>query len=41
MKKDGAAMARIAKEIEPDGVQSNTPLRPCAVEPLSTEEMKT
>jgi len=27
-------MARIARELEPDEVQINTPLRPCAVKPL-------
>ena len=30
---------RIAKEIDPDEVQINTPLRPCAVQPLPREEM--
>ncbi len=35
----GAAMARIAKELQPDEVQLNTPLRPCSVKPLSYEDM--
>jgi len=37
----GAArdMARIAGELAPDEVQVNTPLRPCAVAPLSAEEI--
>ena len=30
-------MARIARELSPDEVQINTPLRPCAVKPLSPE----
>jgi wyosine [tRNA(Phe)-imidazoG37] synthetase (radical SAM superfamily) len=33
------AIARIAKEIRPDEVQINTPLRPCGVEPLGREEL--
>lgn len=32
-------IARIAKEIAPDEVQLNTPLRPCGVKPLSKDEM--
>jgi len=32
-------MARIAREIGPDEVQINTPLRPCRVKPLSRQEM--
>jgi wyosine [tRNA(Phe)-imidazoG37] synthetase (radical SAM superfamily) len=32
-------MARIAKELSPDEVQINTPLRPCAVRPLPPEEL--
>jgi wyosine [tRNA(Phe)-imidazoG37] synthetase (radical SAM superfamily) len=32
-------MARIAEPLLPDEVQLNTPLRPCAVSPLSPEEM--
>jgi wyosine [tRNA(Phe)-imidazoG37] synthetase (radical SAM superfamily) len=35
----GAEMARIAKGIQPDEVQLNTPLRPCSVKPLSYAEM--
>jgi wyosine [tRNA(Phe)-imidazoG37] synthetase (radical SAM superfamily) len=33
-------MARIARELSPDEVQLNTPLRPCAVSPLSPEEIR-
>lgn len=32
-------MAAIAKQLSPDEVQINTPLRPCAVEPLTPEEI--
>jgi wyosine [tRNA(Phe)-imidazoG37] synthetase (radical SAM superfamily) len=32
-------IARIAKEIHPDEIQINTPLRPCGVEPLKKEEL--
>ena len=32
-------MARIAEELSPDEVQINTPLRPCAVKPLTPEEI--
>jgi len=32
-------IARVAKEIRPDEVQLNTPLRPCGVRPLSRVEM--
>ena len=32
-------MARIAGELSPDEVQINTPLRPCAVKPLTPEEI--
>jgi wyosine [tRNA(Phe)-imidazoG37] synthetase (radical SAM superfamily) len=32
-------MAGIARELSPDEVQVNTPLRPCAVKPLSPEEI--
>ncbi|MBN1526406.1 MAG: radical SAM protein [Candidatus Omnitrophica bacterium] len=32
-------IAHIAKEICPDEVQLNTPLRPCGIEPLTKEEM--
>ncbi len=32
-------MAQLAKEIAPDEVQINTPLRPCPVKPLSQEEI--
>lgn len=32
-------MADIAESLSPDEVQLNTPLRPCAVEPLSPSEM--
>jgi wyosine [tRNA(Phe)-imidazoG37] synthetase (radical SAM superfamily) len=34
-------MARIAEQLSPDEVQINTPLRPCAVQPLSPEEIAT
>lgn len=33
-------MARLAKEISPDEVQINTPLRPCAEKPLTKSEIK-
>ena len=32
-------MAEQAEEIRPDEIQLNTPLRPCAVEPLSEQDM--
>jgi wyosine [tRNA(Phe)-imidazoG37] synthetase (radical SAM superfamily) len=32
-------IARIAKEINPDEVQLNTPLRPCGIKPLAKDEM--
>jgi len=32
-------IARIVKEINPDEVQINTPLRPCGVKPLSESEI--
>jgi hypothetical protein len=34
-----ADMAALARSLRPDEVQLNTPLRPCAVEPLSEAEM--
>ncbi|HUU50697.1 MAG TPA: radical SAM protein [Nitrospinota bacterium] len=34
-------LAKIVKEIEPDEVQINTPLRPCEAKPLSEEEIST
>ena len=34
-------MARIARELAPDEVQINTPLRPCAVKPLTPQEIVT
>ncbi|NQT48572.1 MAG: radical SAM protein [Chloroflexi bacterium] len=34
-----ADMARVAKELSPDEVQINTPLRPCPVKPLTPEEI--
>jgi wyosine [tRNA(Phe)-imidazoG37] synthetase (radical SAM superfamily) len=34
-------MARIAEQLSPDEIQINTPLRPCAVNPLSPEEIDT
>jgi wyosine [tRNA(Phe)-imidazoG37] synthetase (radical SAM superfamily) len=36
----GAEMVRIVEEIQPDEVQLNTPLRHCAVKPLSEEQME-
>jgi len=36
-----AEMARLAKELSPDEVQINTPLRPCPVKPLSPEDIAT
>ena len=36
-----AEMARIAKRFSPDEVQINTPLRPCAVQPLRPEDIST
>ena len=32
-------MADIARQISPDEVQLNTPLRPCHIKPLTPEEM--
>ncbi|MBN2453686.1 MAG: radical SAM protein [Candidatus Omnitrophica bacterium] len=32
-------LARISKEIHPDEVQLNTPLRPCGIKPLTRDEM--
>lgn len=34
-----AEIADLAREIDPDETQLNTPLRPCAVRPLSREDM--
>jgi len=33
-------IARLAKKIDPDVIQLNTPLRPCSVKPLSREAMQ-
>jgi wyosine [tRNA(Phe)-imidazoG37] synthetase (radical SAM superfamily) len=33
-------MVRLARELEPDEVQVNTPLRPCGVRPLGKEELE-
>ncbi len=33
------ALADLARELDPDEIEVNTPLRPCAVEPLAREEM--
>jgi len=33
-------LARLAREIQPDEVQINTPLRPCAVKPLPADELE-
>ncbi len=38
-REQASAMAALAEEIEPDELQLNTPLRPCAVKPLSRDEM--
>ena len=38
-KDDTGDLAGIARAIEPDEVQINTPLRPCAVSPLSRKEL--
>lgn len=38
-KKYAVEIARMAKEIAPDEVQLNTPLRPCSARPLSKKEM--
>jgi wyosine [tRNA(Phe)-imidazoG37] synthetase (radical SAM superfamily) len=32
-------MTRIAERISPDEVQINTPLRPCAIQPLTSEDI--
>ena len=37
---EAEGIAKLSDEIEPDEVQLNTPLRPCAVQPLSREEME-
>ncbi len=34
-----AALADLARELAPDEIEVNTPLRPCAVKPLAQEEM--
>ena len=39
-KESGVEMARIAKVIQPDEVQLNTPLRPCPANPLPPEELE-
>ncbi len=36
-----AEMASLAKELSPDEIQINTPLRPCPVKPLSPQEIDT
>ena len=38
-KKCAGEIARLAKEIDPEEVQINTPLRPCGVEALSVEDI--
>ncbi len=38
-KKYASEVAQIAKEINPDEVQINTPLRPCKVKPLPKQEL--
>ena len=32
-------MAKIAEQLSPDEVQINTPLRPCAIQPLTPEDI--
>ncbi|RKY37297.1 MAG: radical SAM protein [Candidatus Omnitrophota bacterium] len=39
-KANAAKIAELAKDIEPDEIQINTPLRPCACSPLSETEIK-
>ena len=39
-KNSAKRLARLVREIKPDEVQINTPLRPCAARPLSREEIK-
>ena len=39
-KKHAKEIAQIAKEIKPDEVQLNTPLRPCRAKPLTKSEME-
>ncbi len=38
-KKHASEIANVAKEIHPDEIQINTPLRPCSVKPLSKQEL--
>jgi len=38
-KNNVSELAQLAKEIKPDEIQINTPLRPCRVEPLSKKEI--
>lgn len=40
-KKHAPEIAQIARNINPDEIQLNTPLRPCAAKPLSKAEMET
>ena len=40
-KKYAKKIAQIAKDIRPDEVQLNTPLRPCKIKPLTKSEMST
>jgi len=39
-KEAAAKMAQVAKEIAPQEIELNTPLRPCAVEPLGVDAMR-
>ncbi len=39
-RKEAQEMAKIARELRPEEVQLNTPLRPCAVPPLSPSQME-
>ena len=38
-KGDAIEMARVAEQLSADEIQLNTPLRPCAVRPLATEDI--
>jgi len=38
-KSSAKEIARISREIQPDEVQINTPLRPCKVKPLSEAQL--
>ena len=38
-REEAEALAALARELDPDEIEVNTPLRPCAVKPLPPEEM--